>query len=151
MQNDATSKVRIPASLMIAFGSIAGLWTLISTVLGDPEGERRLSQIDRRSPELAEFLREHYDLIYVGSGVLGIAVAALIVAGGIAMLRGRSYGLALAGAIAATIPCCNACCCILPPFGIWAIVMLRKAEVRAAFGRGPDRRVPPEGDWTSTV
>jgi hypothetical protein len=54
----------------------------------------------------------------------------------IQMVRVRMWGLALAGCIVAAIPLTSSACCILTlPFSIWAIVVLVKPEVRAAFRR----------------
>lgn len=73
---------------------------------------------------------------FIGYFGLGFVTRALQILGAIAMLRRRGYGLALAGAICAVLPC--DCYCFLPclPFGIWALVVLNSAEVKAAFGRG---------------
>jgi ABC-type proline/glycine betaine transport system permease subunit len=50
-------------------------------------------------------------------------------------LKGR--GLAIAGAILAMIPLFTCCCCVIGlPVGIWALVVLMNAEVKAAFDAG---------------
>lgn len=66
---------------------------------------------------------------------LGLLVALLSLLGGIRMLSLRSYALCIAGAISAAIPClsCSGCCCFGEIIGIWALVVLANAEVRAAF------------------
>jgi hypothetical protein len=68
-------------------------------------------------------------------GILGSAVSAvsfgtglLVVAGAIAMIKLRSYRLAVAGSIFAMLP--NSPACFM---GIWAIIVLSRAEVRTAF------------------
>lgn len=66
----------------------------------------------------------------------GVAVAVLTIVGGLRMRALRSWGLALTGAILALMPCCSSCCCVGMPFGIWALVVLMKPEVKAAFARG---------------
>ena len=54
----------------------------------------------------------------------------------IQMVRVRTWGLAFAGCIVAAIPITTSACCILTlPFSIWAIVVLLKPEIRAAFRR----------------
>lgn len=53
--------------------------------------------------------------------------------GALKMKNLESYGLAMAAAIIACIPCCGSCCCIGIPVGIWSLVVLRKPEVKAAF------------------
>lgn len=53
--------------------------------------------------------------------------------GAIAMLRVRGYSLAMAGAICAIIPCDVYCCLPCFPLGIWALIALNSAQVKAAF------------------
>jgi hypothetical protein len=46
----------------------------------------------------------------------------------------KSWPLAMAGAIAAMIPLTTSICCVAGlPLGIWALVVLNKPEVKAAF------------------
>ena len=45
----------------------------------------------------------------------------------------RSYGLAMAAAIIACIPCVGPCLVLSVPFGIWSVVVLSDGAVRAAF------------------
>jgi hypothetical protein len=73
---------------------------------------------------------------FIGYFGLGFVTRALQILGAIAMLRRRGYGLALAGAISAVIPCEIYCCLPSLAFGIWALIMLNSATVKAAFGRG---------------
>lgn len=69
----------------------------------------------------------------VVSSVIGLAIGGVILAGALKMKEGRSYGFALAAAILAMVPCVSPCCCLGLPFGIWALVVLIKPEVKAAF------------------
>ena len=57
----------------------------------------------------------------------------LILAGGFQMLRLQSYRLAIIAAIVALLPCSPAWLLGLP-LGIWALVILARRDVRAAFG-----------------
>jgi DNA-directed RNA polymerase subunit RPC12/RpoP len=66
------------------------------------------------------------------SGIVGLLMAALIIAGALKMKKLESYGMAMAAAIIAVIPC-NCCCVLGLPFGIWALVVLNDANVKAAF------------------
>jgi hypothetical protein len=69
--------------------------------------------------------------------IAGLAVlgAILTLLGGIGMTRQCWYGLSVAGAVAAAIPCvsCVGCCGVGQAIGIWALVVLLNEEVRAAF------------------
>jgi len=79
------------------------------------------------------------------SGMLGGVFAALIYGvfaifagvafvGALRMKQLRSYNFAMTAAIIAIVPCTTYICCILAtPLGIWALVVLMKPEVKAAF------------------
>jgi hypothetical protein len=83
-------------------------------------------------------------------GVIGLVSNVLILIGGVRMKSLSGYPLAMTGAIAAIVPL-NSCCCIAMPVGIWALIVLVNADVKAAFaankGRGPDTR---DTGWAET-
>ena len=64
-----------------------------------------------------------------------IAVEVLILFGAIRMLSLRNYQLAFAASVLAMLPCVtSSCCCVLGlPFGIWALVVLNRPEVKSNF------------------
>ena len=68
----------------------------------------------------------------VWGGLLLIS-AAFVLFGAIKMKNMKDYGVAKAAAIVAIIPFVGPCCLIGIPFGIWAVVVLNKPHVRAAF------------------
>jgi predicted Ser/Thr protein kinase len=76
-----------------------------------------------------------YRLASVPLLLLSVSLGAFIIGGAVQMLRLRSYGLAIAAAILALLPCGPAWPLGLP-VGIWALVVLTAPEVKAAFGRG---------------
>jgi hypothetical protein len=84
-------------------------------------------------------------------GVIGFASNILILVGGLRMKQLKSYPLALTGSIFAMIPL-NSCCCVALPVGLWALIVLVKPEVKAAFaanrrgGRSDDR----DAGWGET-
>jgi hypothetical protein len=77
--------------------------------------------------------------ILIGGGlgavaaVFKIIVAAVILIGAMKMKKLESYGLAMAAAIIAMVPCISPCCLLGLPFGIWALVVLSDGNVKAAF------------------
>ena len=80
-----------------------------------------------------------FNLLSGGFGVfinvVGLAVAGFIVYGAQQMKDLKNHGLAMMAAVASVIPCVSPCCLIGLPVGIWAIVVLSKAEVKAAFAK----------------
>jgi hypothetical protein len=65
-------------------------------------------------------------------GVFGLFSLAQLV-GGLSLLKGRYYPLALLGAIVALVNCGDPCCLVSAPVGIWALVVLFDPNVRAEF------------------
>jgi len=64
-----------------------------------------------------------------------VAIGVLVLVGALKMQKLASHGLATTAAILAMIPCLSPCCLLGLPFGIWALVVLNKPEVRAQFDR----------------
>lgn len=68
---------------------------------------------------------------------VGLIMGAVVLFGALQMRNLGSYGLAMAAAIIAIIPCTSPCCCLIGmPVGIWALTVLMRPEVKAAFGAG---------------
>ncbi len=65
--------------------------------------------------------------------VIGLIMAVVVFMGASKMKNAESYGFAMAAAIIAMIPCLGPCCLLGLPFGIWALIVLMKPEVKAAF------------------
>ncbi|GLH74949.1 hypothetical protein GETHLI_34510 [Geothrix limicola] len=71
--------------------------------------------------------------IGMAMAVVGIAFGVVVLMGALKMKDARSYGFAMTAAILAMVPCLSPCCCLGLPFGIWALVILVKPEVKGAF------------------
>ena len=75
------------------------------------------------------------------SGVIGgvvygfFAIASLVAfVGALRMKSLRTYPLAMTSAILSILPCTTyVCCMLMMPFGIWALIVLMKPEVKAEF------------------
>lgn len=66
------------------------------------------------------------------SNVLGLGVYGLAVFGALKMKALENHTMAVAGAVCVMLPC--SCCCFVGlPVGIWGLVVLLNAEVKAAF------------------
>ena len=72
-----------------------------------------------------------------GLGIVGAIIAIikgiLILLGATKMRNLQNYGFAMTAAIIAMVPCISPCCVLGLPFGIWALIVLMKPEVKAAF------------------
>jgi hypothetical protein len=67
------------------------------------------------------------------SAVIGAAVGGLIIYGSLQMMKLKNHPLCKATTIVAMIPCVSPCCLLGLPFGIWALVVISKPEIEAAF------------------
>ena len=68
-------------------------------------------------------------------GAICLLAAAITIFGGIRMVGLKSYGLAVTAAVTAAVPCVSTmgCCCIGEAVGIWCLIVLLSADVKAAF------------------
>ena len=65
--------------------------------------------------------------------VLALGMSVLVGIGGLRMTKLQNYGLCMTASVIAMVPCFSPCCCLGLPAGIWALVVLSKPEVKAAF------------------
>ena len=130
----ARSRLLVPAvALMCLSGLLIGVFAidLVVVVPGMP-----LVGLEGVPPEAKAWMHP----LLLGICIFGMAANVFNVVAAVQMLRVRTWGLALAGCIVATLPFVSSALCLLTlPFSVWAIVVLLKPEVRAAFrgdGRG---------------
>lgn len=91
--------------------------------------------LSRLPPEFRDFqqIKGFWFLFSLPGIFLGLALHGLTIFGGISMLTLKRWGFCLAGAIAMMLPCSGCCCCLGIAAGIWSLVVLNRADVRAAF------------------
>lgn len=132
MTNDALSKLRIPAIGLIITGIInllVGAFLLLSGLVRFFDGVSET--IPTNEAERFGFFVSTG--IGYGIGFFSLILAPVIIYGGMKMLKGEKIGLAKTAAILAILPLSSCCFVIGIPFGIWALFLLQKTEVRAAF------------------
>jgi hypothetical protein len=66
-------------------------------------------------------------------GALALILSLVALAGALRMLALRNYEFAMLAAILAMVPCVTPCCLLGLPFGIWAVVALRKPGIKDRF------------------
>ncbi len=64
---------------------------------------------------------------------LSCVVGVVLIYGGWAMTQGRSWTAAVVASGLAMVPFCSPCCLLGLPAGIWALMVLLDAEVKAAY------------------
>jgi hypothetical protein len=118
----------IVASLGIAYYTFSGVFNLFTG--GTMFHQELPSDLP---PQMRNFIENMRGPM---AGVISLLVAAVngfVLFGAIKLLRLQNYGLVVAAVIVAMLPC--QCCCLLGlPFGIWALVVLNKPEVKSHFG-----------------
>ena len=65
--------------------------------------------------------------------VIWLLLSGLVIYGALKMKKLESYGLAMAAAVVAALPCTSPCCVLGLPLGIWAIAVLVNQDVKSAF------------------
>ena len=129
--NDVRKRLQLPAIGLIVVGALNLLSGLV-LILG-----RLVSIVKGRDPVITDEDRRlgyMFAIIFFPIvSLISIAASPIIIFGGIQMLRARRYSIALWAAVLALIPLTSVCCIPGIPIGIWALIVLRNPEVRAAF------------------
>jgi len=137
----ALRRVQAPAVALIItaiLNLIFGAWGLVKTVFFPPNLQQLDSELEQlNNPQLVEFFHKWMHITYgpfgIAGGLLGLVLSVLILIGAIKMHSLRSYEFSMTAAIVAMLPCVTPCCLIGLPFGIWALVVLSKPEVKSHF------------------
>jgi hypothetical protein len=134
---DIQQKVNIPAiGLMVTGGlTIAGsLFGLVMKAFSGPPDFSSLHEIEGADQFIPILESMNSGAVGMLTTLIGLAVAALIIFGALKMRQLESWGLAVTACILSMIPCFTSCCCMLGlVFGIWGLVQLFNADVKAAF------------------
>ena len=67
--------------------------------------------------------------------IVGIVVSFVLWQGASKMQALQNYQFAFTASIIAMVPCVSPCCWLGVPFGIWALVVLNRAEVKSQFSK----------------
>jgi hypothetical protein len=128
----AAEQVRLPAIFLLVTGILGAVGQVISllfTLLG--------TGLDLASAHLGPseeaIANAMSGTMAVFFSILGLLTAAVIVFGALRMKDLRSHSLAVAASVIAMVPCASPCCLLGLPVGIWALVVLLRPEVKAAF------------------
>lgn len=132
LQADAAAQVRAPAiglivtavlGIMVALGGL-GMHAFGLPVM--PGGGRGGEEFER----LFEAFAGQVGLV---QSLIQLAFGAVVLVGGLKMMKFESYQLAIVSSVMALVPCVSPCCLIGLPVGIWALVVLAKPEVKVLF------------------
>lgn len=127
----AKQQVLPPAIFILVLSALNILAGLLSLALGAAEGA--LAGL-AENPDAAEQLESILGFAFsLPVQLLGIAIAITCLIGAIRMLSLKSHNFAMVTAILMLIPCGTCCCFLNIGAGVWALIVLGKPEVKAAF------------------
>jgi serine/threonine protein kinase len=135
-----SAAVTIPAIGLV----VAGLLKLLSAltalmVLGNLRG----SWLGHLLGPAASFFPFSNPLFGWSIGLFKAIPAVLMIYGGMQMVQLRSYAWSVAAGILGIV----SCSLIGLPLGIWALIVLTRADVRQAFTNPPALQTPRAGNW----
>ncbi len=123
---DPQQAVAIPAVILMVLAGLGIVWSLFWLVV--QLGGVVVGGVTDQSA--SQYVGATFTLIIL---VVSLAIDGLLFYGAYNMKSLKNYTFAVIGAVLAIIPCYWSCCCIGMPFGIWAIIVLMKPEVKMAF------------------
>jgi hypothetical protein len=141
MANHAKEKLLYPAIGLIVVAVINGLLSLLIVVSFLVRFSSGQLEPGAGSPAFrAGYYSGQLAVLLIALATL--AVAPLILKGAIDMLRVRNYRMAKAAAVLTIVPVTALCCLIGVPVSIWALVTLKKPEIRTLFQELPKSAAP---------
>jgi hypothetical protein len=129
--SDAYEQVKLPAIALMIVGvlcALASIASLLMNVLG--VGAGAFGSHSNGGEQVGQLMGGVIGIVMAGIGIL---IGGFIVFGGMKMKDLDNWNLSLGAAIASALPCGFPCCCLGIPVGIWALVVLLRPEVKAAF------------------
>lgn len=127
----AAQQVQGPAIGLIVTAVVGGLlsiFSLLANVLG-----MGMASLDQYTADYEWAQYAFGGALGTVGALIGLAVAGFILWAAFQMKALRNWTVSLVASILAMIPCISPCCIIGLPIGIWALVVLLKPEVKAAF------------------
>jgi hypothetical protein len=125
------------AHIVIGILGVIGFLALTVGVVGE--------HIDKA---LNDEVKALFLILMVGASLLGAGLFALVIVAGMSKWQLRRRGLCLCVAYFVTGLSLAGCYALLfYPFGIWALVVLHRPDVREQFGRRPQPQAQPGRDW----
>ena len=110
--------------VLVAVGLVINVLTLSGFQIG-------LQQI--HDPQMQKLLNTLGGGLGIVQDIIGGVVGVIVLIGAAKMQKLQNYQFALTASIVAMLPCISPCCVFGLPFGIWALVVLNKPEVKSQF------------------
>lgn len=153
----AKSAVMIPAIGLILIGAL-GLIGMVSGFFQFPKVDKSfddsIKQIENDPNIPAAQKKDQVDVLnnfrdamksaWIPWNVVNGLISLLILVAGVQLMNLSSPFLVKFGAILSFIPCLGGCCFLGLLFGIWALVVMGKPEVKAGFAARRRLNAPPD-------
>jgi hypothetical protein len=110
--------------VLVTIGLVINVLTLSGVQIG-------LQQIN--DPQMQKLFSTLGGGLGIVQDIIGGVVGVIVLIGASKMQKLQNYQLALTAGIVAMVPCISPCCVFGLPFGIWALVVLNKPEVKSQF------------------
>ena len=135
----AVAAVRGPAlalqitTILGVVGIVFGLAINIMTLIGIQLPVSRFEGQHGLEPEMEHFINSLSGGVGLVQNLIGLAVAVVIFKGVAKMQRLENFQFAMTTCILAIVPCVSPCCLLGLPFGIWALTVINRPEVKRNF------------------
>ncbi len=107
---------------------VVGLVVNVMTLNGFHIGPQQMYD-----PQMQKLIGTLGGSLGIVQNIIGGIVGVIVLLGAAKMQKLQSYQFALTASIVAMVPCISPCCLFGLPFGIWALVVLNKPEVKSQF------------------
>ena len=124
--------VKWPAVCLLVVGVLSFLMLVASFLLSGTMNDYLVKMIEESGEEVPRELLSPTSPLNLAANGFGLLLSIGTILGGWSMLQRSSWPLAVAGAVCAILPCAS-CCCLSTPFGIWALIVLLRPEVKEAW------------------
>jgi hypothetical protein len=128
----AARAVKGPAIGLIVVGALGALASVFSMVQG-PEAQRPIYEAFKLPKEQIDTMMAQAGAMGIVVGIAFLALNAVLIVGGLKLMKLQSRGLAMTACILAMVNCGTCCCVLGTPIAIWGLIVLNKPEVKAAM------------------
>lgn len=143
MNDFILQKLKIPSIGLLISGLLSGFIGLITLISGLVRFSV-LSGKEKLPTDEAERLGFYFGTFgSYGIAVISLIVAPIVVFGAIRMMKGQNRALSIVAAVLSILPLTSCCFLIGGIFGVWALVVLMQADVKAFFQNGGEQNFYP--------
>ena len=131
----ASQEVKGPAIALIVTASLGIIYYLFNAIFCLAGGGMMFQSHmgGNVSPQMQQWIDNMRGPGAAAVSVLIAAVQGLVLFGAVKLLRLQSYALVMTAVIIAMLPCIGCCCILGLPFGVWALIVINKPEVKSQF------------------